>query len=600
MVQTAVHTVDIKALEQILQKRLYSEPLQIVPLQVRCWLKEKTLIILVQHPEPVMPYPRRAFRLLRQMLQDEQIAGNYEILMYLRVQNQDKPYAFHNLSSKVAENTHSELLADFDDDEESTYNEGLEAVNSINDDDIADFEAINWEQVEPDSGLDAEDLTPEVPLTATPVAKTPWRRGVLVVAGLAIIGFLGTVYGLSRPCVIGSCPAIPEAQQLAQNSLKISEKQLSGQEIFAVQKQLNEALKLLETVPKWSVNYPEAQKLITVYEGRAKALDEIVTALKSASRAGTMSQKPPYSVSEWEKIQKTWRDALSGLEKVPPDSEFYLFAQQKLKSYNQNLAVINQRLAQEQKAQASLEAGKQAAKIAEVRQGVAQSLDNWELVYSTWASAFQRFREIPKTTTAYPEAQQLIGEYTEKMTVASNRKNKEQFAYNAYQQALKLATLAKSAETQNQWSVAVFNWRNALNYIKQVPSDSFQYPQVEPLVNSYTTALQNAEGQLKLVVKLQQAQRDLDQVCQGSPQVCSYTAEQNVIKVRLTSTYMQKVRQTAIKAQAEANDNTQVQLLDHIATLEQALEAVSTNSSVRLEVYDAQGVLLMTYAPDKS
>jgi hypothetical protein len=164
-------------------------------------------------------------------------------------------------------------------------------------------------------------------------------------------------------------------------------------------------------------------------------------------------------------------------------------------------------LVKERQAQGYINAAKEAALIAEARQGVAQSLPHWQLVYATWQTALNRLKQIPQGTTAYEEAQQLSAFYLPKMASARDRKTQEQFAANAYNQGLRLAQLAKNSQANNQWSVALTHWRNALSYINQVPRDTFYYGKAQSLVAPYTAALKQAQGQLQLAVKLQQARK---------------------------------------------------------------------------------------------
>ena len=256
-------------------------------------------------------------------------------------------------------------------------------------------------------------------------------------------------------------------------------------------------------------------------------------------------------------------------------------AQQKIKEYQANLAETNQRLAKERQAQEYLKVAKEAALIAQARQGVAQSLEHWQLVYSTWQMVFKRIKQIPQGTMAYEEAQQLSAASLPKMASARDRTTQEKIAANAYKQGLRIAQLAQDSQVNSQWSVAVNQWRNALTFINQVPQGTFYYGKAQLLVNSYKNALKQAQGQLQLAMKLQQARKDLNQTCYGKTRVCNYTIENNVIKVRLTPAYVQTVKQTDLNAKAKGDSKTQVGVVNHILTLEEALEAISDNAKNR-------------------
>ncbi len=454
-----------------------------------------------------------------------------------------------------------------------------------------------WDQPIPESEVTPEDSFEEKP--APP--KTQWKASLLpllvAATGLGVVVFCSTLYFLTRPCVIGKCSIIPEAEKLTQKSTQTLQKPESGKAVLEAQAELQQAIGLLETIPPWSSHRTQAQELIQTYQAQAETVDEIVNALKTAARAGYESQNPPHSVSEWIEIQALWREAIAQLEQLPTDSKFHPLAQQKIKAYKTNLAEINQRLLKERQSQGSLEAAKQAAQMAEARQGIAQSLPDWQIAHATWQTAMKRLREIPQGTTAYQEAQQLSALYLPKLAKARDRKTQEQIAANAYNQGVRLAQLATDAQAENQWSAALVHWRNALTYAKQVPSNTYYYGKAQALVKPYQDALRQAQSQLQIAVKVQQARSDLNQTCSGKIQVCSYTIDKKVIKVRLTPAYVQTIRQRANSAQAKGESQVHAGIVNHILTLEKALKVISNNAAIPLELYSADGVLIQTHTP---
>ena len=103
--------------------------------------------------------------------------------------------------------------------------------------------------------------------------------------------------------------------------------------------------------------------------------------------------------------------------------------------------------------------------------------------------------------------------------------------------------------------------------------------------------------QLQLYTRLKQAETDLQRTCAGDPNICTFTLDARNINVRLTAAYVNKVQQTAVQASATNNSDAKIRILDHIATLEQALEVISRNTNVPVQVYDVNGVLLVDYKP---
>jgi hypothetical protein len=420
---------------------------------------------------------------------------------------------------------------------------------------------------------------------------------VLTGAGLSLFIFLTSLFVLSRPCVIGSCKAIPDAQALSERSLRRLQNPQSGKEVLEAQEQLLEAIRILEAIPFWSSYHPQAEERLKVYQAQAERVDEMVTALQTAAKAASKSENPPHPVARWAEIQGLWREAIARLEVLPTTSNLQPLAQQKIRVYKVNLAEANQRLAKEREAQVRLQEAKDAALIAQARQGVAQSLEHWQLVYATWEIAMKRLKAIPQGTTAYDEAKQLSALYLPKMASARDKKSQEQFAANAYNQGLRLAQWAKNAQMDNQWTVALGHWRNALSYLNQIPKNSFYYTKAQSLVSSYSKAFKQAQERLQFAVKVQQIRGDLQRTCTGKMQVCNFAIINNTIKIRLTPAYTKMVKQVALAAKSRGDSNAQAGIVRHIMTLGEALEAISDNARLRLEVYDSDGKLIQTHVP---
>ncbi|HEY9705495.1 MAG TPA: hypothetical protein V6C58_23860, partial [Allocoleopsis sp.] len=350
-------------------------------------------------------------------------------------------------------------------------------------------------------------------------------------------------------------------------------------------------------IPFWSNNYNQAQKKLPDYQGQLNRINQLITALTKADLAGQKSLNPPHTEAQWQEIKKLWLETIQALGKIPKNSEVYQLAQQKQKAYKINLSAVNKRIATEKKANKSLQLAQEAAKKADVRQGVAESLAHWQLVYASWQTAVNKLGEIPPGTTAYQEAQKLLKDYQEKLIVGRDRTTREQFGSNTYKQGLLLAQKAKNYQVLNQWSLAVYSWRTALSYVKQVPQDTFYDSKAKQLVNSYTQALKQAETQLKLANTAQQVRGDLMFVCAGRPQICTFAISRSLIKVRLTASYVQAIQKTAMAAKIKGDANSQKIAYNHISAIGEALKTISKNSGIRLEVYTPDGILREVYTP---
>ncbi|AFY39201.1 hypothetical protein Lepto7376_2951 [[Leptolyngbya] sp. PCC 7376] len=632
----AASSLNLHTLEQDLQNRLHAEPSLTQPMQVRCVFKEGILIVLVQHGAPAFPYPRKVFRAIRQFLLEADVLQEHQVLMYLRVEGSNQPYAFHTLTEQsqtptdteepvaetaTAEETETEQSDEVDDDfeefeapaalaseledgeslEETATDEGLEMATAATTDEDYEDEAYDDDEEDigfegftsVEEGFDDDDDDYEEEVGDRRLGKAT----LAFAAGLALV-FSGTAfYVLSRPCVIDNCTTMDRAEKLSDQAISTFQSNPSGQQILTAQGQLEESVQKLESIPFWSPRYTEAQGRLKDYRDLSASLDQVVNSLFKASEAAQMSQNPPFAAEKWSEIATQWQGAIAGLSEVPPQDFFHPFAQSKIDVYERNLNAINQRLAQEEQAVEVLEQAKENAKIAQVQQGVAQSLDSWEEAYLSWSKAVQKLETVAEGTTAYDEAQALMDSYVPQMSDIKEQQDKETFARDIYNQGIRIAQLARDAELAENWEEATFHWRNAIRYMEQVPNDTYQASLAKPAIARFNQAIETSQVQLQLYTRLKQAENDLNRTCAGDPNICTFTLDARSINVRLTAAYVNQVQETAVQASATNNSDAKIRILDHIATLEQALEVISKNTNVPVQVYDVNGVLLVDYKP---
>ena len=604
---TIARESELQVLGRILQNRLQSAKHEHIPFQVRCATPQEALIILTQHPPDFAPDAQQTFREIEQTLKTLRPEFANQVQLYLRIAGQKQPYAFHSFT--VESPVLSTVTADSVDEgvvfDTAGVPSGVKASatqSSLGDTDATDVEeppAI----AESSSGAEDEPVSPAVPPEGSKGKALPLVTKLrqlplpLLVAGagVGLLAFILPFYALTRPCVVGPCVALTDAKQLSQEAAVSLQKPKSGQEILEAREKQQEAIRLLETIPFWSLSYQEAQNQLKDDSQQAQLLEQLVTGLSKGSTAAQRSQNPPHSVAEWGEIQQMWREAIALLEPVPRNSTVYQLAQQKIKEYRVNLAAINWRLNAERKALQDLDAAKEALKVAEARQGVAQSLTDWRLVETSWDMGMNRLKGIPVGTTARAEAQQMIAAYLPKLANARDRKNREQMAINNYKMAQNLARNAKNTEQLNQWTLTVLNWRNAIVNLQKIPRGTFVYNQADSLLNSYKEALRQAEIKLSYANLLQKARNDLNRTCTGAPKVCDYTVTDRGIRVQLTPAYMQMVVQTTNTAKQRGDFTAQQGIATHLRTLGDALEAISDNARVPLQLYTPDGALINSY-----
>ncbi len=607
-VESATPQSDLQRLAQYLQRQLRSLPLA-EPLQIQCVVKQGNLMILGQHPLTEEPQAPAVFGALQQALQTlppallnglapETVKALTHVKLYLRALGQRQPYAYHlcELASPVT--SVPEVPSTVSTEAAAPLAEPIAALDM-------DAAALNperdeyasIEQDDPANNSDLpltkpSDLIPleleEPPVVLSKPVRSPLLPWLVAGVGISIIAFGSGLWFMSRPCMAGACEPLQSAQALSQQSTQTIQAAKTGQALQQARQQLAEAERILQTVPTWSSHHNEAQALQQTYQSQVEALDRVLAAEGKATTATQKSQTLPLSTADLQTTQALWRDAIAQLQTIPQTDALYAFAQQRLTAYTANLAAISKLTSAEQQAQKQLAVAKETATIATTRQGIAQTPENWQLVQSTWQVAVNSLRQIPTSTTSYAESQQLLSDYRPKLAAARDRATQEQIAKRAFTQALALAQKADAAQRKNQWSQAVINWREALTNAKQVPSGTTYGEPAQPLVASYTTSLKQAEARLQFATAMQRTRADLNRVCAGSPKLCSFAIASDVIRVQFTPSYERALR-TAFVVGRSGDYGTLGGAVNHIETLQTALQTIANNAGLPMEVYSADG-----------
>jgi hypothetical protein len=622
--------------------------------QVRAALKQSSLIIVVQHPEAmqtetmqtetmqtacsevIAPNPDLLFTQLEQALQsfgDERLetfktaVGNSKTLpvrFYLRKVGQQQPYASRVVSWEAiapGQETFSTIWAAEQADgsnEETTQETASGAIAPPTTDDVSRSEtaiaqlpqpvATESLVAEPHASTPKETSNPEKTSTPDSVDVLDWltqfpvlSRIPIPILGLsAALGLLALgigLYGLTRPCVIGGCAPLVEAQRLSQDAASRANSTATAQDVVAAHQQLIEANYLLGTIPKWSGHYDNAQTLLQSYETRTEVFGQVVAAVQKANVAAEKSQNSPYPVTTWREVQQLWQEAIALLETIPSDSSVYLLSQRKRSEYEANLTAINHRIRVELEAQERIDAARKVANVAEAREAAATSVVTWRSARDTWQVVVNALKNIPQGTMAYAEAQQLLGIYQPRLAATRDRHTQEQLSATAYNQALTLAEQARQAEQRQQWSEAVNQWRNALSNVEQVPNGTSYHSQIEPLVATYQTALASAQDRMRSATALQTATADLDQVCAATSTICTYTIQANAIRVQLTPDYDWAIEAVISNTPLRGDANTQAALKAYVDQLLDRFAEVGQQAQLPLDFYNAGDRLFGTYDP---
>lgn len=434
-------------------------------------------------------------------------------------------------------------------------------------------------------------------LTENSVEPPPKNYLLTPQVGISLLAIFGCIYVLTRPCVIGECQVIDTAKQLGQKSEETIETVTTSKAPGIAKEQLDTAIKQLNRIPFWSPYHRQARALLLVYQPQSKELESVVKALWIAGLASSEAQNPPYGVEDWDKIKSRWEQAIAQLEQVPPENTIYPFATDRLQQYRANLAEVRGRLALERQSRLTLAEAKKAAQVAQARQGVARGVESWQLVYDTWQNATNTLASIVPGTTAHQEAQLLLARYQPKLEDARDRKTIEQVGLDAYTRAVNNADQAKIFAERGAWSEAVKYWSQAMTYAKRVPVSSSYHVEMQPLITSYTESWKQAEAENKVASRVNKARQDLKTACTGSPTICSYSVNPDLITVRLAPDYVGKIEDTAITGDRSGNPQKRNEAEKHVQTLKIALESISDNAKIPLEVYKPDGKKIGVHLP---
>ena len=654
---SATRLDDLKILECFLQNSLHAHLGRIIPFRVQCLYKDDTLWVLAQHPNDVAIDIPDIFKVLERALQAEEPKIPLTVKLYLRAEGNQRPYSHQSFAvyplvkktipgeaapemtamseDRIAlerdgytpkpdarrgstpsdpdrpqpgDDLQSERpvpLADrHQDPSDSTPSNIPEIMSSLND--FSQSPSAEDRLVKIDADVFAADIensfgsTRDDDYYASPPPTKSKRKLLLpILGGLGLLAIgSGAGYMGTRPCVFSTCTELNTATQLTQSSLAVvNTPGVTGLQVLTAQKQLHQSIDNLESIPVWSSSHGTAQKTLQATTAHAADLDTAVIAMNRAYKAAVIVKNPPIPLAKWQESKQMWTDSIANLATIPTSSQVYPLARQKLIDYRGRLGDIERRIAIETTADQKLKSAVDSINAATQSQLTATSLPQWRTVKTQWTQASDQLNSIPPSTNAYGQAQELLKSYQAKITTAQEKVLEEDKAAQNYQLAVKLAESAKLSQKNNKLTEAVSEWNQSVVAIQSVPQTSAVYAQAKPLVFEYTKSFQQAETKLKTTQKISLANQDLQRTCAGNPQICTYTINNKSIVVRLMSLYTQTLSQTAMAASSQGDSNAKSGIINHVNTLGNALQTISENAKLPLEIYGADGKQIQNYRP---
>jgi hypothetical protein len=656
---SATRLDDLKILECFLQNSLHAHLGRIIPFRVQCLYKDDTLWVLAQHPADVVIDIPDIFKVLERALQAEEPKIPLTVKLYLRSEGNQRPYSHQSFAvyplvkktvpgeaapemtgmsedrialerdAYIAKEATRQGYPAADDkerprsvsnldqeqplhlsDNNATTSNGIpstipEIMSSLND--FPQSHPSEDRLVKIDADVFAADIENSFGATRDDddeysSAKSTKTKNKLILPILSGLGLLaigsGAGYMGTRPCVFSTCTELNTATQLTQSSLAVvNTPGVTGQEVLTAQKQLHQSVDQLKSIPVWSGSYGNAQKTLQSTTAYTTDLDTAVIAMNKAYRAAVLVKTPPIPLLKWQESKQMWTDSIANLGKIPTSSQVYPLARQKLADYQGRLGDIERRIETETTADQKLKSAVEGIKIATQSQVTAANLVQLRAVKTQWTQVNDKLTSIPATSNAYGQAQELLKSYQSKISSAQEKVLEEDKAAQNYQTAIKLAEAAKLSQQNNQLDRAVAEWNQSVVAIQSVPQNSVVYNQAKPLVLEYSKNFQQADAKLKNTQKISLANKDLQRTCAGNPQICTYTISNKAIIVRLMSLYTQTLTQTAQSASQQGDVSAKSGIINHVKTLGNALQTISENAKLPLEIYGADGKQIQNYRP---
>ncbi len=618
--KATIQQEDLQHLGYILQERLVAQVLDTEEFRVRCAMKNDELMILTEHPYEVIVNTQEVFEVLEQALQWQFNYQTEQVQLFLRKLGEKRPYSRHTLYFQISapqtdmgnktENGFEISTIETQRDINYTGERDTIIIPTDSENPPPSFLAIEEETVE-DSfasssstsfgdysstdimlSLDEDESKPIEETKAkfdpfTNVAVKSGKKALsislpplpVVIGTIVFIALVsgGATLFLHRGCVIGECKELQIGQQFKNEYPQQVKRAKSGADLLTLQKQLDLVVEELQKIPQWSPRHQESQLLANSFSEQSTKIKTVITALAAAGLAQKTSQTPPKNLDELRNRQTLWRQAISSLEIIKPGHEFYGIVETSLPTYQNGLKSINQQLTQEETWLRKIATAKTAAEAATKLQATAKSAPEWQQVASNFQTAINTLKVIPVDSLGIEDARKLLGEYEPKNFVARDRARKEQIAAIFYQQAIKSANWAKAYDNQKQWQAAVKSWEQAVQNAKQVSENTFYFNQAQSLVETYNASLQQSQQQYQIYSDLTPRWNELNSTCNNTIKICTYTIENQEIKVRLTPEY-DRLFQT---------NNPEIQ--SHFQSLQEALKVISQNAQMPIYIYNSQG-----------
>ncbi len=365
-----------------------------------------------------------------------------------------------------------------------------------------------------------------------------------IALGITTLGTLGGFYVSSQSCVVGECPELETAQALNQEISDDMQNVASWDDLDSIQQSIQRGISLLEPIPLWSRHSQESQPLLDIYQSQASLVEQLIAVEQLTTAADSSQQTPIYTTDEWVSVRSLWQSTITQLSAIPPDSDLFEFAQQRLTIHQQQLAQVERQIQSEEEAASVLNLAQSTAQLAQARQQAAQSPQDWQNVQTLWTNALEQLRQVPENSIAALDAKRQLDFYKTSLDSVNQR----------------LGT--------------------AIPILESTPISAEVMP----------TAAEVAVGS----PSNQEVETALNQICIGGSRFCRVLSTNEVIRVQLDLDYADAISE----AQTSNNRRLGAIATHHQKLLREALKTTSSRFGLPLELYNSDETLLEEFRPD--
>ena len=450
-----VEQQELLLLGDILQKRLAAKVTDIQDFQVKCAIKNDLLMILTEHPPDVTVDTQQVFDVLAQTIQSQFNYKTQHIQFFLRVFGDKLPYAKYFLDSPMP-------TVETEGETESTNQKekGTSLTEPIPDSFVPSPEARFFNYSPPDSilhnlSLD-EDESQEIAEASYPFVHIPdqpekrhlWRSfppaSIIGTTVFIVFLYLSGTFVLHRGCVILECKELQTAKKFKgeyRQQIKSTKTEL---ELLAIQQKLDAVVADLQQIPQWSPRYRESQELVANFSQESLKINQVLLALRTAISVEKRNLDPAKSWAELRNRQNLLRQAITRLNTVKHESEFYQLVQGNLPRYENSLNTITQQLIKEETWLKKIASAKTLGEAAIKGQATAKSVTDWQQVKFNLQTAINSLKTIPEDSFGFQDASKLLATYQSKIIVADDNAKKEKLSTMSSQEVLAVMNQVKT------------------------------------------------------------------------------------------------------------------------------------------------------------